>query len=301
MSVDRATRLKGLLIVGGGVLILTPDSLLVRLSDSGPWSLMVVRGLLMAAGVLFGLALLYGPRRLWWTIRQMGMPGLWATLLYGTGNLLFVVALDNTAVANVLVMIATVPVFGALLSWVFLREAIGWPTALAILAALVGIGVVVSDSLGQPVLVGDLSALGVALMMASFYVVLRRHRTRDLVPAVGLSGLVSAGIAVVPLLAIGPGFGAIAAYSGEQWGWIVLNAFVVLPLSFSLMAVGPRYLPAAEIGLLLLLETVLGPLWVWWALNEAPGTATLIGGAIVLVTLLLHTLWQLRPRRRAAG
>ncbi len=301
MEADRANRLKGLAIVTLAIFVLTPDSLLVRLSDSDPYGLMVVRGLLMALTLTAALAIIHGPGRLAGLIRAMGWPGLWATLLYGSGNLLFIIALEHTSVANVLVMIATEPVFAAVFAWHFLREPLGWPTALAILGGLAGIGVVVSDSLGQPTLSGDIAALGCSLAMAGFFVMLRARRRINMIPAVALSGFVSSALALVLLLAAGPGLAVIAGYGAGQWGWIVLNAAVVLPLAFGLMAVGPRYLPAAEIGLLLLLETVLGPLWVWWALGEVPRDATLLGGGIVLLTLLLHTLWQLRPRQRAAA
>lgn len=301
MSSERATRLKGFLIVGIGVLVLTPDALLIRLSGGDAYSLLLVRGSLTSLGLFLALSYYYRGRSLRLAIRSMGRPGLAASLLYGVGSFLFIVALEHTSVANVLVMIAVEPVFAAIIAWIWLGERIAFATGLAIAGGLAGIAIVVSDSLGSPTFLGDASALGCALLFSLFLVLLRKHRDRDMVPSVAFAGLVSAAMALAVLLSRGQGPEVLAVFTAGQWGWILLNSLFILPFSFALLAIGPRYLPPPEVGLILLLETVLGPMWVWWALAERPSDATLIGGALVVATLVLHACWQLRPRAAGAG
>ena len=104
-----------------------------------------------------------------------------------------------------------------------------------------------------------------------------------------LSGLIIGGVAglIAPLPPIGP----------EQLGYALLMGLVIVPLGIALLTLGPRYLPAPEVGLLMLLETVLGPFWVWLALDEAPTQLALVGGAIVIATLLGHSLYSLKAAR----
>ena len=136
-----------------------------------------------------------------------------------------------------------------------------------------------------------------SLCFAYFMVLLRKAGDVDSTPAVGVSGLFTALLALPLVFLTGEGTAAILSLDAAQWGWIALGSLVVLPLSFGLISIGPRYLPAAEVSLLILLEAVLGPFWVWLVLDEHPTTAALIGGVVVLATLALHSLWGLRRQR----
>jgi len=281
-------RAKGLAITALGVLILTPDGLLVRLAATEPMTLAMLRGLLQAAGTLLVVLVLRG-RATPQAFRALGRPGLWLSLVYGLGNLLFVLALDNTSVANVLVFLATIPLFSALLGWLILRERLPLRTWAAIAAAFAGIAVVAGDSLGQPTLAGDSAALGAAFCFAFFFVLVRKRPDVDMIPAVALSGVTSALIAL-PLMLSLEGLGPLQALDRLHLLWVAIPGLVILPVSFACIVTGPRYLPAAEVGLIMLLETVLGPFWVWLVLGEEPRATTLLGGGIVLTTLAWHTL-----------
>jgi drug/metabolite transporter (DMT)-like permease len=289
-------RRKGLIITATGVLILTPDTLLVRLADCEPYTLATLRGLglglalLLAAWVIhrggFGQALHSIPRQV-----------LFAALVNGIGNLLFVVALDLTHVANVLIALAVEPLFAALLSWLLLREKVGRATQLALLGGFAGIAIVVSDSLGDSRFLGDLAAIACSLCFAFVFVALRRVGDVDMTAAVGFSGLFSALFALPLIWVSGEGAAALLSLDAMQWLWVLLAAAVLVPVAFGMISAGPRYLPAAEVSLLILLEAVLGPFWVWLVLGEEPTTAALVGGAVVLATLALHALWGLRHPR----
>ena len=290
-STGLATHTRGLLITGIGVIVLTPDTLLLRLADLDVWTATFWRDLALGLVLMLGIAVVH--RRA--TIRvflTMGWAGLSVAFLFGANGILFVVAISNTGVANTLVIYATAPVFAALLSWIFLRERPSLQLWLVIFLSCAGIAIVVWDGVGRGTLLGDLAALFVAITMAGMFVILRAARAVNLIPATALGSLV-AGLAVL----------GVASPLDVAWssaGYVAAMGVFVLPISFALITLGPRYLPAPEVSLLMLLETVLGPLWVWLVLSEEPPLLTVVGGAVVLATLAGHSAYQLHRNRAAA-
>jgi drug/metabolite transporter (DMT)-like permease len=127
------------------------------------------------------------------------------------------------------------------------------------------------------------------VILAATFSLMRHFRSRDMVPAMALGGVITALIALP--------FATPAAVDGGDALALAVMGLVMLPLSFAMMAVGPRYIPAPEVSLTLLLESVLGPLWVWLALGEDPGEATLLGGAIVIAALAGNAAAALRRER----
>lgn len=291
-----AGRRYGFWVTLAGVLAICPDTLLVRLIDTDVWTLMFWRGLLMAVGLFVLYAA--GEGRGWLgRVLHIGRPGLAASLLFAGNAICFVVALDNTTVANTLLIVSTSPLFAALLSRVFLGERIALRTWLAILVACGGIALIFSGSLfgGEAAgsLWGDLSAFGTAMGLAGGFVVVRRHRKVNMIPAMALGGLVSA-LAAVPLAVP-------FALDGTQFGLTLVMGLLLLPVAFGLITIGPRYIPAPEVGLLMLLETVLGPLVVWAVVGEEASTEALVGGAVVVGTLAVHSFVGLRKTASRPG
>jgi drug/metabolite transporter (DMT)-like permease len=125
-----------------------------------------------------------------------------------------------------------------------------------------------------------------AFFLAAGFTVVRRRPTVSIFPALSISGLLTA-IVVFPLAQP-------LSITQQDMGFLLIMGVYMLPLGTALMFIGPRYVPASEVGLMLLLESVLGPTWVWLALDEIPGSATLIGGAIILTTLAMNTLWAMK-------
>jgi len=285
---------KGYLITLAGVAIITPDTLLIRLAAVEPLTLAVMRGA-MGGLMVLALSALWYRRGFVMQLRGLGWWALVVALLQGVGMILFVSALEYTSAANVLIFFATMPLIAALLSWAFLGERVAPVTWVAILVTLAGLVVVASGSMGTGHLFGDFLALLDATTLATFYVVVRRHRNVNMVPAMGL-GLLTAAVLALPLAA----FPAVAPL---QWLWIALGGLVVVPFGLMLLTLGPRYLAAPEVAMLMLLETVVGPFWVWLVLAEEPGIRSLIGGAIIVATLGLHALVRLwmNGRARRAG
>jgi drug/metabolite transporter (DMT)-like permease len=260
--------------------------LLVRLIECDSWTLLFWRGLLMTAS--FSLFLMW--RRT--SPFNLSGKGWLASFFLAVSTVCFVFSIQQTHAANTLVIIATSPLLAALLSWVFLKERVPPVTLAAILVGMGGVVLSLQDGFGRGSLKGEAFALGSALAMACYFTTLRWWRSEYGPLAVWGAGLI---IALVALPQAQP-----FRVASQDVGWLLLLGAVALPLAFGMMAVGPRYLPAAEVNLLLLGETVLGPLWVWLALHEQPGPATLGGGFLVVFTLVAHSLYRREKGRRDA-
>lgn len=276
----------GLILTFSAVLILSPDALLVRLISCDVWTLLFWRCLLTALSTTVLLTLRYRSR-LWHSFRSIGMTGLYSAATIVIGSIFFVNSLRQTAAANTLIILAATPVISSLLSYLFLRERIARHTWIAIACCFGGILLIFAGSLSTGLLLGDFLALGATCMWASNLVILRRGRDVNMIPANVLGNLAVVPVALFlgaePLL-----------LSGVDAAYLLLHGGLLLPVSFAMITLAPRYLPAAEVSLVLLVETVLGPLWVWLALHEVPAPATMVAGLLILVTLGCHTLFSLR-------
>lgn len=280
------------MITGLGVLIVSPDGLLARLIHTDHWTLIFWRALFLAIGLaIVSLVIFRGDvaRR----FIAIGKPGLFLASIHVVGMTAFVIAVTTTSVANTLLILATTPLFAALTSWVFMRETLPVRTWLAI--GLVALGIAIISSAGDTAhssFSGDMAALLGAFMLGLSFAVTRRYRDRSMIPALSLGGLISA-LLIFPLASP-------LSASGSDMIYLVLMGLVMLPVGMAMMYFGPRYVPAAEVGLMMLLESVIGPFWVWLVLDENPGPRTFIGGAIILAALTMNTLWGHRHRSRMA-
>jgi drug/metabolite transporter (DMT)-like permease len=281
---------KGLLITIGGVLVLTPDSLLIRLSATDPWNLIFWRGLLYGGAITAGY-LMIARGGAWRAYIGIGLPGLAAAFFFSLNAFAFVLAMDHTSVANVLVLIATSPLFSAIFGLVFLKERLPLRTWTAIFACVGGVAIIALPNLGGGAFFGDAMAMLTAASLAAAFTIFRANSHIDMAPTVSLSGMATALMALA--------VGTVPTMDAGNAPWILVMGLFVLPVAFVAFAVGPRYLPAAQVSLILLLETVLGPVWVWVFLGEAVDPPTMLGGAIVVTALCCDSLMALRDRRRA--
>jgi len=272
---------------------LTVDIPLIRLANGEPWSILVTRAgmTLLAALVIWTIWRIITPKA-----PQLipGRAGLAATALYGIAAVTFIAAVFNTSTANLVFILAFNPVFSALLSWLFLGERPRPATFLTMAAMIVGVAIIVGDSMGSGHLWGDVLALSTALCIAGAITISRASgKDMGFTPLVGV---------VLPFLVAAFVVGK-SSYQVSEPGWIVFNGAVIMPVSFFCLAAGPRYISGPEVSMFYLLETVLAPVWVWMIFSEVPSRNSLIGGAILIVSLVAHSLWQLREgrRRRAAA
>ncbi|MEN8730659.1 MAG: EamA family transporter, partial [Desulfuromonadales bacterium] len=207
--------------------------------------------------------------------------------IVAAGGLMFVNSLKQTTAANTLIILAASPLISSLLSRIFLREKIARRTWVAIATCFGGILLIFSGSLTSGLLLGDLLALGASFMWGSNLVVIRSGKSVNMIPANLLGNLL-----VVPA-ALAAGARPLEIAGPDIWLLLLLGG-VVLPVSFTMITLGPRYLPAPEVSLILLVETILGPIWVWLALGEVPLGTTLLAGVLIVGTLFVHTLMSLK-------
>lgn len=275
----------GVLVTLAGVIVFVPDALVMRLIGGDMLALAVFRGLLAGLMLLaVQFLVVRAPRPDW-----RGLTDRTSLLVIGStgfGSLLWCSAMGATSAANALLILATAPFMAALMAWLFLREAVDRATLVTIAAVFAGVAVIASGSLSSGRLTGDLFALGNAATIAVFYVALRSEPERNLLTSLGLGYLLCALLALP--------FAEFEPVGTEQIWLILLSGGVILPGAVGLLMLGPRYLPAPEVSMITLLEIVLGPLLVWAVIGENPGTASLIGGAVILTAILLHTLRRLR-------
>ena len=279
---------RGLVLAVTGILILTPDSLLIRLITVDHWSLLFWRGLMTF--VTLTLWQLFSDRQTALArIQAIGAMGFLVAMLFALNTSLFVISIRHTAVANTLVILSAAPLIAAVFSSLFLREHAPLRTWIATVIGVAAITLIMGDSRGSANLLGDGAALAMAITMAAILTLLRRMRSDSAVAIVALSGLLLALAMLIPSQPL--------SLSGSDWLFMSLLGLVIIPVSFALAFAAPRYLPAPEVGLVFLLETILGPFLVWLVLGEEPPVATLVGGVILIITLAVHAALSLRNSR----
>ncbi len=289
-GVHISEHMKGLAITSAGVLVLSPDALLLRMLSIDSWTTVMWRSLLMSLVLLAAMAIVERGRP-WAAFRGVGRWGLLSSILYAANATSFVYSIHNTAVANTLVIIACSPLIAAVFSRIFLGERVAPETWIATTLVAVGIAVVFWDGLGRGTLHGDLAALATAFFLAGNFTILRFRKHINMIPATALGGFWAA------LAMLGLGLAAPFSLNEQDVLVMALLGLVVVPLAFGLITIGPRYITAPEVGLLLLLETVLGPLWVWLALNERASDTALMAGGFVVATLLVYFTVRLRRQQ----
>lgn len=275
---------RGLLLVTSGIVLLSFDGLLVRLVNADGWSIVFWRGLLMF--IALGAFSLSARSRA--SLGAKPLPSAVSAVLLALISIFFVLGVIHTTVANVVVILSTAPLFAALFTRFFLREAVALRTWLAIGVATLGIVLVFAGSFSTSDLLGNGYALLSSLALGANLTLLRRHASLARMPLIALGGLVAALIALPKAQPFGL----------DQASYLALGLMGLLqmPLATLLINSATRYLPSAEVALFYLLESVLGTLWVWYFLSEVPAQATLYGGALVIATLVVHAGFTLRAR-----
>ncbi|WP_222433769.1 DMT family transporter [Pistricoccus aurantiacus] len=296
MSTSKATpalsrRQRGLLITAAGPLIISPDALLIKLIDLPDSQMLFWRGLLTALG-FFIIVVLRSGRRTLTVFRRCGLVGLGVAGLFTLSNFGFVLGNHYTKGGNVLMILAGAPLIAALLSRFFLHERLPLRTWLAIGLCLFGTSLIVFDDAGAGSWIGNGFALLAALSLAANFTLCRTRPGVDMSPMLVLAGL------MVALLSPWLTSGGWALPDADQAKYLILLCLILIPIGFTLIQRGPLYLPAAEVSLLFLLETVVGTLWVWWLLDERPSNLAFFGGALVIGTLLIKALIERHLERR---
>ena len=266
-----------------GVLLLSPDSLLIRLLNLSDFSLIFYRSYLPAV-TLFIFILWFYKKNTIQAFLLIGVPGVIYATLYAITHVCFVYSIQYTSVSNTLVIVASAPIFSAILSIIFLKEQPSLYTWLIIFIALVSMFIIGWGSYSTTGIFGDIMALIVAIAMGSGGVLVRYFKNIDLVPACFV-GCILAGLYTLP-------FQIEFDLTSIQILYLSLMCFVILPIPFIIMTIAPKYTPAYQVSLVFLLESVLGSAWVWIVINEVPSLNTIIGGAILLSSVLIYMILE---------
>ena len=274
----------GVLLSLAAVAVLSPDSLIVRTVEAADGVVLLWRGAFVAA-VITTVTVRRGNVRT--RFRRSGLAGVAAGCCWALATFLFVYSVRRTTVASTLVIVGAGPVFAAAMERIALREPIPRRTWIASVGVAIGVAWIFAGSLGGDAFAGDLAALAGSLSFAAFLTLLRRGRATDMSPSLVVGGATTA----VAAIATG---GASSMPSARDTALLVLLGGVILPASLLLTTSAARRIGAAEISLLGRLETVLGPLWVWLALGDAPPRQVLAAGALILAVTVAHSVAAMR-------
>lgn len=284
-----ASPLRGLLYGLAAPICFSVGGMVMRQVDASGWDMVFWRSLGHGTTLLTLLWFWHGGARLAMGIRGSGWVGLTSTALLAAASVFHVLSMASTGVANTLVLQSTSPFMAASLAWLILGERVRPLTWIAIAFAMAGIAPILLESPAHGNLAGDLLALGVAAFSAINVILIRWRPGIDLLPAAGFGGLAAAAIA----LTVGAPF---AIPAGDAAALFALGAFQNT-LGFTCFVLALRHLPAADVTLLALLETVLGSAWVWIFLGEAPSGPVLAGGIAVIGSVAAIVLGQRRGSR----
>jgi drug/metabolite transporter (DMT)-like permease len=276
---------KGSLLAFVAVMFITPDSLFIRLASIDTWSLVFYRGMIPFITVFIGMLLIY-KLNFFSMLFNSGYHGIIYILTFSVTNITFVVSIQNTNVANTLVMIAMAPMLSAILGAIFLKEPPDKKTWIAIGITFFAAVYIFYDSLQLGNIFGDVLGLITALGLAVGAVTIRSAKKKNLVPAAVVGKMFVAIFAIF----------FVESYVLTEKDLIIvpLMCLMCVAVPFVLVTIAPRFIPAEEVNLFFLLETIIGPLWVWMIIKEQPSIETIQGGLIIIITIAIHSFLKLK-------
>ena len=276
---------KGSLLAFTAVMFITPDSLFIRLSNIETWGLLFYRGAIPFITVFIALLMVY-KANFFKLLFSIGRPGIVYAVTFSITNITFLISIQNTNVANTLIMIAMAPMLSAVLGAIFLKENPDKKTWMAILITFLAAIYIFYDSIQLGNILGDIFGFVTALGLAIGAVVVRSAKEKNLVPSAMIGKLL---VAVFALFFV------------KDFELIHTDIFIVplmcilcVAIPFVLVTIAPRFITAAEVNLFFLLETIFGPIWVWLVIKEQPSLETIIGGIIIILTLAIHSSLALK-------
>jgi len=276
---------KGSLMAFVAVMFITPDSLFIRLSNVDTWGLVFYRGIIPFFTVFLGMLIIY-KLSFFKILFNSGYHGLIYIGTFSLTNITFVVSIQNTNVANTLVMIATAPMISAILGAIFLKEPPDKKTWISIIITFLAIIYIFFDSLKLGNFYGDILGFITALGLAVGAVTVRSAKSKNLVPAAVVGKLIVATFALFFIESF--------VLIDRDLFIIPLMCIMCVAIPFVLVTIAPRFIPAEEVNLFFLLETIIGPIWVWLIIKEQPSIETLYGGAIIITTIGIHSFYKLK-------
>jgi len=276
---------KGSLLAFIAVMLITPDSIFIRLSNIETWGMLFYRGAIPFVVVLIGLIFFY-KNNLFKALINIGYPGIFYIISFSICNITFIISIQNTNVANTLVMIAMAPMLSAILGSIFLKEIPDNKTWIAIIITFLAAVYIFYDSLKLGNFLGDFFGLITALGLAVGANIIRSVKNKDLVPAAVIGKFL---VAIFALFFVDN-----FELKNNDILIVPLMCVMCVGIPFVLVTIAPRFITAAEVNLFFLLETIIGPIWVWLIIKEQPSPETIYGGIIIIMTIAIHSFSKLK-------
>ena len=281
---------RGVLMIVVSALFLSTSGVALRaIDEAGGWQILFFRSLAFSITVFLYLTFKKDV-----SLRAEIVSLKWndclVVVFMGTGFVAYVFALLYTTVANAVFIIGAAPLLMALLGWLVLRERVSGRTWLAIAAAIAGLIIIVTGKFSSGRYLGNLIALWIPISYAFTVILIRRSQRTHMLPALLLAGILAMALSAmfVPTFAVSRHDLLISFYLG----------IFQVGLGFILLFLGARYVPAAQVGLIGLTETICAPIWVWFTVSEMPSTSTLFGGLIILVSIVSNGMFSVIGSRK---
>ena len=277
MTTDRKLYHLGILLLVGSAFFLSTSGIALRsIEQASGWQILFYRSIALTVTVFLFL-MCQKRREVLNEFRGLGWNDVVMAIFFGTGMVAYVFALLYITVANALFILSSTPFVAGILGWVVLRERVAVRTWFAIAASMVGLVIMVGSGMASGHILGNLIAMYIPIAYAAMIIAVRHSKRESMLGAVCLGGIIAAGLSALFV-------NDFVLTAQDLWISIYLGVFQV-GVGFTLMVLGARFVPAAQVGLLALVEPVLAPLWVWLAFGETPTVPTLLGGAIIFLAI----------------
>ena len=270
-----------LLILTGGFCLSWGGLILRSFESASIWQILFYRSIFFLWVLIAFILLTYG-KKTFKKIKEAGVPGLIGGIFLSTNFVAYMYSMMETTVANVVFIISTQTVFLPIIAYIFLKEKISPRGYVAIVLAMIGVTLMIGDSLGTGSLKGNLAALTIPINFSILVLIIRKYPKVDMIPAIFYAGILSClyGLILLEDLVIS---------TKDIWLSFLLGV-PQLAFGFIFITIGSRTTPAVMVGLLMLMESIFAPIWVWLFFNEIPPASVLIGGLIILSAVVMKSL-----------
>ncbi len=275
-------KIPGPILVLLGGFALSWGGLIIRTFEGASiWQILFYRSIFFLWALITFLSLTYG-KKTFKKIKEAGIPGLVGGIFLSGSYVAYMYSMTETTVANVVFIISTQTVFLPILAYFFLKEKISSRGLVAIVLAMIGVTLMIGDSFGTGSLNGNLAALVIPINFSILILIIRKYPKVDMIPAIFYAGIFSClyGLFLLEEIIISP---------KDIWLSFLLGV-PQLAFGFIFITIGSRTTPAVMVGLLMLMETIFAPIWVWLFYNEIPPTSVLIGGLIIISAVVMKSL-----------
>ena len=276
---------KGLALTSLGVFIMSLESLFIKFTTISPFLFSFYIGIFMFISMI-STFLFKEKAVLKKALNTNLLMLIVCAILMGTSNIFFITAVKTTTVANVVIIFSTAALFSALFAYLFYKEKITKNIIIASFFMFVGLFIIFNDKLEIGSIEGNIYALFCTALFATSYVLLSRYKDMNRVILTAFSGLALSIIAFF--------FCDELAIDFKTLTVVMIMGLLISPISRVLLGTGAKYIRASEVSLLMIIETIMAPIWVWIFLNEVPSSYTFIGGSIIIATLIINSIYTLK-------